>query len=41
MDNYDKILEFTAVTSSGRAFDINFPLHEHTRSARGVSDLVT
>ena len=37
----DKVLEFTAVTSSGQAFDINFPLHEHTRSDMGVSDLLT
>ncbi len=36
-----KILQFTAVTSSGRAFDIGFPLHEHTRSDQGVSDLLT
>jgi hypothetical protein len=38
---HDKLLEFTAVTSSGQAFDIRFPLHEHTRSDEGVSDLLT
>ena len=41
MKGYDKVLAFTAVTSSGRAFDIHFPLHEHTRSDQGVSDLLT
>ncbi|MCU0766875.1 MAG: hypothetical protein MUE39_05805 [Gammaproteobacteria bacterium] len=34
-------LAFTAVTSSGRAYDIAFPLHPQTRSAQGVSDLLT
>jgi protein-disulfide isomerase-like protein with CxxC motif len=34
-------LDFTAVTSSGRAYDIAFPLHPMTRSAQGVSDLLT
>lgn len=38
--SHEKVLEFTAVTSSGQAFDISFPLHEHTRSDRGVSDLL-
>lgn len=41
MKSYDKVLEFTAITSSGRAFDINFPLHVHTRSDKGVSELLT
>lgn len=35
------ILQFVAITSGGRAFDIEFPLHPETRSARSVSDLVT
>jgi hypothetical protein len=35
------ILQFIAVTSGGRAFDIDFPLHPETRSAQSVSDLVT
>jgi hypothetical protein len=34
-------LGFTAVTSSGRAYDIAFPLHPMTRSAQGVSELLT
>jgi hypothetical protein len=34
-------LEFTAVTASGHAYDIAFPLHPQTRSAQGVSDLLT
>ena len=37
----DNILQFVAVTSGGRAFDIEFPLHPETRSATSVSDLVT
>ena len=35
------ILQFTAVTSGGRAYDIEFRLHPETRSAQSVSDLVT
>ncbi|MDJ0741042.1 MAG: hypothetical protein QNJ91_15105 [Gammaproteobacteria bacterium] len=35
------VLQFIAVTSGGRAFDIAFPLHPQTRSAQSVSDLVT
>jgi hypothetical protein len=38
---HDKLLAFTAVTSSGEAFDIRFPLHEHTRSDESVSELLT
>ena len=34
-------LLFTALTSSGRAFDVNFPLHPQTRSAEGVSEMIT
>ena len=34
-------LGFTAVTASGQAFEIDFPLHPQTRSAEGVSDLMT
>lgn len=34
-------LGFTAVTSSGRAYDFDFPLHPQTRSPEGVSDLLT
>jgi hypothetical protein len=36
-----QILQFIAVTSGGRAFDIDFPLHPQTQSASAVSDLVT
>jgi hypothetical protein len=36
-----EILQFVALTSGGRAFDIEFPLHPQTRSASAVSDLVT
>lgn len=36
-----EILQFVAVTSAGRAYEIDFPLHPQTRSARAVSDLVT
>lgn len=35
------ILQFVAVTASGRGYDIEFPLHPETRSAQSVSDLVT
>jgi hypothetical protein len=34
-------LQFVALTSGGRAYDIEFPLHPDTRSAQSVSDLVT
>jgi len=34
-------LGFTAVIDSGQAFETDFPLHSHTRSAEGVSDLIT
>lgn len=34
-------LSFTAVTSGGVAYDVDFPLHPQTRSAQGVSDLLT
>jgi hypothetical protein len=37
----EQILQFIAVTSGGRAFEIDFPLHPETRSAASVSDLVT
>lgn len=36
-----QMLQFIAVTSGGRAYDIEFPLHPETRSAQSVSDLVT
>lgn len=36
-----QILQFIAVTSGGRAYDIEFGLHPETRSAQSVSDLVT
>jgi hypothetical protein len=36
-----QILQFVAVTSGGRAFDIEFPLHPETGSAASVSDLMT
>lgn len=35
------ILSFTAVTSGGVAYDVEFPLHPLTRSTQGVSDLLT
>lgn len=34
-------LEFTAITASGTAYAIHFPLHPETRSAEGVSLLMT
>ncbi len=36
-----EVMQFVALTSSGRAFDIEFPLHPQTQSAQAVSDLVT
>jgi hypothetical protein len=35
------VLSYTAVTQSGRTFDIEFPLHPLTRSSAGVGDVVT
>lgn len=35
------LLQFVAVTTGGRAFDINFPLHPETRSPTAVSALVS
>ncbi len=34
-------LLFTALTSGGLAFDMEFPLHPQTRSAEAVSDMIT
>ncbi|TCS71711.1 hypothetical protein EDC61_10854 [Sulfuritortus calidifontis] len=34
------ILSFTAISASGQAYDIDFPLHPQTRSAQAVSDLL-
>lgn len=34
-------LTFTAVTSGGVAYDVDFPLHPLTRSSQAVSDLLT
>lgn len=34
-------LNFTAFTSGGLAYDVEFPLHPLTRSTQGVSDLLT
>jgi hypothetical protein len=34
-------LPYTAVTSAGQAFDIQFPLHAETSSAQTVADLLT
>jgi hypothetical protein len=34
-------LEYTAVTSSGRALDIRFPLHPETTSRAQVAELLT
>ena len=36
-----KVLSYSVITSSGRAYDIEFPLHAHTRSESGVSQIVT
>jgi len=36
-----KTMTFTAVTSGGRAFEIDFPLHAQTRSEQGVSQMAT
>ena len=35
-----KKLLFTAVTSGGKAYDIQFPLHPETRSPEAVSELL-
>jgi hypothetical protein len=40
-DMAHEVLQFVALTSGGRAFDIEFPLHPQTQSAPAVSDLVT
>jgi hypothetical protein len=37
----EQILQFVAVTSGGRAFEIDFPLHPETGSAAAVSELVS
>jgi hypothetical protein len=34
-------LPYTAVTTAGEAFDIQFPLHAETRSAEAVADILT
>jgi hypothetical protein len=34
-------LTYSALTSSGRAFDIEFPLHPETRSQEAVSAMLT
>jgi hypothetical protein len=34
-------LSYTAITSSGDAYDIHFPLHPETRSAETVSGILT
>ncbi|MGF1547426.1 MAG: hypothetical protein ACFCUG_08870 [Thiotrichales bacterium] len=36
-----KTLAITALSATGRAYDIEFPLHPQTRSEEGVSRLVT
>jgi hypothetical protein len=36
-----KQFSYTAVTSSGAAFDIHFPLHAETQSPEAVSDILT
>lgn len=36
-----EVLQYVAVTSGGRAFDIDFPLHPQTQSAAAVSELIT
>lgn len=35
------VLSYTAVTQSGRTFEIEFPLHPLTRSSTDVGDVVT
>lgn len=37
----EQILQFVAVTSGGRGFDIEFPLHPETQSGDAVSQLVS
>jgi hypothetical protein len=37
----EQILNFVAVTTGGRGFDIGFPLHPETQSGESVSELVT
>lgn len=34
-------LTITALTATGQAYDIDFPLHPNTRSSDAVADLVT
>lgn len=34
-------LKFTAIASSGRAFEMDFPLHPDTRSGEDVSEMMT
>ena len=36
-----KHLKYSALTSGGRAFDIEFPLHPQTRSPEAVSSMIT
>jgi hypothetical protein len=36
-----RIVTYTAITTSGRAFEIDFPLHPQTQSGPGVSQVVT
>ena len=36
-----EVMKYIALTASGRAFDIEFPLHPQTQSGQAVSDLVT
>ncbi len=41
MQDTPMVLDFTAVTSGGQAFDIKFPLHAETRSGETVANLVS
>ena len=34
-------LEFTAITDSGRALDISFPLHPHSGSPEAVASMIS
>lgn len=41
MDQPTQTLTITALTATGLAYDIDFPLHPNTRSSDAVADLVT
>jgi len=41
MESTNQTLTITALTATGLAYDIDFPLHPSTRSSDAVADLVT